>query len=65
MHQKGNCKSEATASLRSKTAKELGEKHRRKPFSFGVRQAHSESISGKRKLFVIQSATIFVDVIST
>jgi hypothetical protein len=39
---------------RSKTAKEPGEKHRRKPFSFGAGFARSESISGKRKLFVIQ-----------
>ena len=35
----------------SKTAKEPGEKHRRKPFSFGVHFVHSEFISGKRKLF--------------
>src|SRR3990167_11481041 len=39
---------------RSKTAKEPGEKHRRKPFSFGAGTARSKSISGKRKLFVIQ-----------
>ena len=37
----------------AKTAKEPGEKHRRKPFR-GVRKAHSIS-SGKRKLFVIQN----------
>ena len=36
------------------TAKEPGEKHRRKPLSFGAGKARSESISGKRKLFVIQ-----------
>ena len=39
---------------RSKTAKEPGEKHRRKPFSFGAGKARSDSIPGKRKLFVIQ-----------
>src|SRR3989338_4871345 len=39
---------------RSKTAKKPGEKHRRKPFSFGAGIARSESISGKRKRFVIQ-----------
>ena len=38
----------------AKTAKEPGEKHRRKPFSFGAGTARSEFISGKRKLFVIQ-----------
>src|SRR3990167_6312152 len=38
----------------SKTAKEPGEKHRRKPFSFGAGTARSESISGKRKLFGMQ-----------
>ena len=41
---------------RSKTAKEPGEKHRRKPFSFGAGTARSESVSGKRKLFVIQDS---------
>src|SRR3989338_10300574 len=39
---------------RLKTAKEPGEKHRRKPFSFGAGTARSEFISGKRKLFVMQ-----------
>ena len=54
---------DAAKPLRSKTAKEPGEKHRRKPFSFGVRQAHSAFISGKRKLFVIRNAIIFGFVI--
>jgi hypothetical protein len=38
----------------AKTAKEPGEKHRRKPFSFGAGKARSEFVSGKRKLFGIQ-----------
>jgi len=38
---------------RIKTAKEPGEKHRRKPFSFGAGKARSEFVSGKRKLFVM------------
>src|SRR5581483_1563839 len=44
----------AAKPLCSKTAKEPGEKHRRKPFSLGAGKARAESISGKRKLFVIQ-----------
>lgn len=38
----------------AKTAKEPGEKHRRKPFSFGAGKARAEFVSGKRKLFVMQ-----------
>ena len=45
---------QAAKPLRSKTAKEPGEKHRRKPFR-GVRQAHSESVREKENFFIIQS----------
>jgi len=48
-------KMQAAKPLRSKTAKEPGEKHRRKPFSFGAGTVRSEFVSGKRKLFVIHS----------
>jgi len=42
-----------------KTAKESGEKHRRKPFSFGAGKTRSEFVSGKRKLFGIQMQEFF------
>ena len=39
---------DAAKPLRSKIAKEPGEKHRRKPFSSCVRRAYSYSIFGKK-----------------
>jgi len=51
-------KMQAAKAHRSKTAKEPGEKHRRKPFSFGAGRARSESLSGKRKHFGILDAII-------
>ena len=45
---------QAAKPLCSKTAKEPGEKHRRKPFSFGAGTARSESNREKENFFVIQ-----------
>ena len=55
----------AAKPLRSKTAKEPGEKHRRKPFSFGAGRARSESNREKNflscNLFFVNLAILVIN----
>ena len=53
-------KMRAAKPLRSKTAKEPGEKHRCKPFSFGAGFARFESNREKENFFVIRIQKIIL-----